>query len=149
MCGYFFLVYFRAQKERIYLIFALMSACMVFYDFTCVLLYNAVSVLVGGIYQQVQFIAMLLIAISLTFFVLNYISLGRSALRNIFAGCYTVILVISIVGGGTLEWNTDVPAIKHVFVGTPLEIIYYETSTGFLTTEIQGLVVLISGGRKV
>ncbi len=134
VCVYFFLVYFRAKKDRVYLMFALMSACMVFYDFTCVLLYNADSVTAGAIYQQVQFIALLFIALSLTFFVFDYISRGRSILRDILVGFYTIILLVAVVGGGTLEWNADVPNIKQVFVGTQLEIIYYETSTGFLTT---------------
>jgi len=138
---YHFLIYRRQKENRENLTFALSCFSVGIYAVCCAGLYNVSSPEVGVEWQRFQLITLALLAVSLLWFIADYISHTD---RNIITG-FTVYFVFAALAGllirSDLTW-TSVTAIKEIQLPFGYDIIYNEMVPGVLTY-LQSIVGLI------
>jgi len=129
---YYITLYLRRRAELHNFFFALTCFSISLYDFFCVALYNSATLADGMYWQRFQFASIALFGIALSWFIFYF-----TRYRNVKPFYFiTVWLFLFFIAGfavqNELTLSMDIPRIKHVKLGSLIDITYFEVHPGFI-----------------
>ena len=133
LVGVFFLfVYLRYPKDHTWGSFALVCFAIVLYDIGCIGLYNSTDVPTSAEWQRLQFMAIALLTITLSFFYHNLTGRISPRMLVIITGINIGFIIIGYAVKSHLTLSPDYPAEKVIAFGGMLNIRYLEAQPGLI-----------------
>lgn len=142
--GAHLLLCLRHVRRRHHFLFALSCLLVGIYDVFSAALYNSTCVREGTVWQQAQIATLLLVGLSVVWFVHDYSFRRSKRTFYVFALYFLAAAVLCIVG--PLSWVLkDEPAVKEILLPLAGRIVYYESVPGVLTrvSSVLGIVAFV------
>ncbi len=126
---YYVRMYFK-RRETASILFSLCCFIIALYDVFCVGLYNAENILEGVAWQRLQLATLGLLSISICWFVYHYTGSRLKKTFFLLTSVFVTIFFLGLLVEGPLTLTPDLPMIKHVRIGSVIDITYYEADPG-------------------
>ena len=124
--------YLRYPKDHTWGSFALVCFAIVLYDIGCIGLYNSTEVSTSAEWQRLQFMAIALLTIALSFFYHKLTGRISRRMLVVIAGINIGFIIIGYTIKNHLTLSPEYPAEKVIALGGLLNIRYFEAQPGLI-----------------
>ncbi len=134
VCGYvgmyYLWMYARRREDRENLYFALTCISIALYDLFCAGLYDSRTLEQGMFWQRFQFASLALFAAAISWFVRHFTGASSRRPYMIITAWMGLLCAGGLLLDGNLTLSLARPRIKHVRLGSLVDITYYEVDPG-------------------
>ncbi len=140
---YHTVLYFRSERQnRSDLLFSFVAYSIGIFDITSAGLYMATSIETGSFWMRGQYIVIIIIAIALIWFILDYVNDSWPRFKWVASIYFACIIIITFSDPFGLILDMASPSIRTIYFSPEWQITYYEVGSGPLKFVTDMLIIV-------